>query len=130
MKREIGVACVSGVIVALLMIGLAEIAGLFEKKITDSQLAKVADQIVNESEYRSLLAKEIEPSLTKLRLDCHTTQRVTGATAICPEGFSVTGCSAGGNRGSITHLENSCVTDEANVDWTEARCCRLITVME
>jgi hypothetical protein len=58
-------------------------------------------------------------------LSCVTTERVVGRVATCPPGFLVTGCSAGGNLGSH-HAENTrCVTDEANTDWTQARCCKL-----
>jgi len=58
-------------------------------------------------------------------LFCETTERTAGRVATCRSGFIVTGCSAGGNRGSIRHENNRCVTDDPNTDWTEARCCTL-----
>ena len=58
-------------------------------------------------------------------LFCFTTPRTKGRVAVCPDEMIVTGCSAGGNRGSIRHDRDRCVTDDVNTDWTEARCCSL-----
>ena len=58
-------------------------------------------------------------------LDPSTPRIPNGHEAICPPGFVVTGCSAGGNRGSIEQLDDRCVTDDSDTDWTQARCCRL-----
>ena len=46
-------------------------------------------------------------------------------TATCPPEFIVTGCSAGGNRGSIEHEDGRCLTHDENTDWTQARCCKV-----
>ena len=58
-------------------------------------------------------------------LECETV-RSNGRVASCPGNFRVTGCSAGQNKGSIEHdhRRNECVTHD-NVDWTQARCCRV-----
>ena len=56
-------------------------------------------------------------------LKCETNLE-NGRIASCPSGFLVTGCSAGQNKGSITHHRNKCETHQ-DVDWTEARCCTL-----
>ena len=56
---------------------------------------------------------------------CVTTERVAGPTATCPPGYTVTGCSAGEERGSIRHFSTYCLTDDPKTDWTEARCCRI-----
>ena len=57
-------------------------------------------------------------------LVCETT-RMDGRTAVCRDGYTVTGCSAGGNRGSIDHLNDLCETHDLDTDWTQARCCKV-----
>jgi len=51
--------------------------------------------------------------------------RMDGRIATCPAEYIVTGCSAGGNRGSIDHLNDRCRTHDLDTDWTEARCCKV-----
>ncbi len=61
-------------------------------------------------------------------LDCKTTMSTTNPqVASCPPGYLVAGCSAGSDRGSISHNETNCQT-QAPTDWTQARCCRITQV--
>ena len=57
-------------------------------------------------------------------LVCKTSE-ASDRIATCPPGYTVTGCSAGGNRGSIDHLDDRCRTHDLDTDWTEARCCKM-----
>ena len=97
MRRDIVVGVVAGLTVAAVTVGVGALTGWLEGLRHDHALV------------------------------CYTTDRVRGRVADCRDGYVVTGCSAGDNRGSIRHdgAGNRCVTDDADTDWTEARCCRL-----
>ena len=57
------------------------------------------------------------------KLSCKTVS-AGGRYAYCPSGYLVTGCSAGHNKGSISHYDSYCKTHDS-VDWTLARCCKV-----
>jgi len=69
------------------------------------------------------LRNEIMMVKKNMKLKCITVTEI-GQTARCPEGYIVTGCTAGMNRGSYTINDNSCQT-QSGVDWTCARCCKI-----
>lgn len=60
-----------------------------------------------------------------ISIECQTVGGPGPAEAVCPSGFIVTGCSAGKNYGSYTMSDGKCQTHTADVDWTNARCCRV-----
>lgn len=144
MKRDILIAVLSAAVIAVLGFAIGQSMGFFKQKLNEDQVEKIAEKILNEDKYRKkLLSKmkesgefqgKIGPRGSKgeqglpgpnKQLVCRTSPRVKGRTASCPNGFIVTECSAGGNRGSIKHQNNSCRTDDDETDWTEARCCKL-----
>lgn len=144
MTKEIIVAVVAALVGSLITVVISASVGLFEKRISDSQIEEVSRVIIDEQSLRGVLLDRMRASgefqgAVGLRgpqgergapgpeknLVCITTDRVRGRVANCPTGYLVTGCSAGGNRGSIRHEEKRCVTDSADTDWTEARCCTL-----
>lgn len=148
MNREIMIAAVSAAISAVLTFALTVGVGLstdvIKKTITESQLSELSRRIVDEQRYRKVLLEhmrdsgdfrgntgpegptgDVGPPGPNRALVCETTPRVVGRIATCPDGYVVTGCSAGGNRGSIRHEPTRCVTDNLDTDWTEARCCSL-----
>jgi len=98
-----------------------------EQIYVDQEKARklVNDIQVQKMKYEKELSKLESLSLShdRLRLECQTID-AAGQDAFCPQGFLVTGCSAGHNKGSITHNDTSCHTQEV-VDWTQARCCRV-----
>lgn len=101
---------------------IEELNGELRKLVSDASRSGIEKA---ENELRELTS-EIERVWNR-SLRCVTMRR-GGRVATCPDGYIVTGCSAGGNRGSITHELTRCVTHDHDTDWTDARCCSLTNV--
>jgi resistin len=109
-----------GVLVAVIS-GAAAVGAWVQ--VTQSTAVKLSGEI-GELQKRSDQADKV---LNHVKLECVTVPS-SGNVAVCKEGYVVTGCSAGQNRGSIHHSpeENACRTPGPPVDWTQARCCRVV----
>lgn len=88
-------------------------------QVTQSTSVKLAGEV----ESLRKRCDDLEGLISRAKLDCQSIES-KGQVAVCPEGFIVTGCSAGRNKGSITYERSFCRTQE-EVDWTSARCCRV-----
>ncbi|CAO2631797.1 Resistin-like beta [Lemmus lemmus] len=78
------------------------------------------DSLVNEKIQEALNGREPK------KLSC-TSVKASGRWASCPSGMAVTGCACGYGCGSWDIQNgNTCHCQCAVMDWTTARCCRLV----
>ena len=146
-KREIVIAVASAAVGALLTFLIVVLSGHFRGPVTDSRiLGEVSRMIAGDERFNEVLAEKLEsrglkglqgergevgprgvkgPPGPDKELVCRTVREDGGPEAICPEEFVVTGCSAGGDGGSIRHRQDRCVNESPHASWTEARCCAL-----
>lgn len=82
-----------------------------------------AVQLSNDMSTLQKRVEDLETKISRVRLECQFIE-TKGQVAMCPDGYLVTGCTAGMNKGSISYERNYCRTQET-VDWTGARCCRI-----
>ena len=122
--------------VALLAVVIITVLGALWNAATDGRLVQMLGGASSDTEEATRqLGSVVESHAGRLSaiegrliagqsLVCETVEAV-GRIAVCPQGYVVTGCSAGGNRGSIDHFDDRCVTHNLDTDWTEARCCKV-----
>ncbi|CAK6441625.1 unnamed protein product [Pipistrellus nathusii] len=83
------------------------------------------DSIVNERIKEALQSLECNPPASA-SISCISVTN-SGKLSSCPAGTSVTGCSCGYGCGSWDiRKETTCHCQCSVVDWTTARCCRLV----
>ncbi|XP_016846768.1 resistin [Anolis carolinensis] len=79
-----------------------------------------------DAKIKAAVDSKVSATLAKSQLTC-TTIKTSGALAACLHGYTVTGCSCGKACGSWDVRDNStCHCQCANVDWTAARCCKIV----
>lgn len=144
--KEILIGVVSSIIGGLIVFIVSSSLGLYEKVLTDRQVEAVTRSFVDDKDSMNTLlnkmAKDgkfkgdegevgpkgpegpVGPAGPPVHLECKSIN-TKGRIARCPSNYIVTGCSAGGNRGSYNLLDNYCETHSPDTDWTTARCCTL-----
>ena len=68
----------------------------------------------------------LSDTLSKEHLDCYSSDRIPGRMATCKPDYLAVSCHAGRDKGSHTITDGkTCVTDDADTDWSEVTCCRI-----
>jgi len=97
--------------------------GLLSRQSADAVLASVqaatAEQI---KQVRTDSANLVGTLKSNIGINCVSVS-ANGRNAYCPSGYIVTGCTAGKNYGSFNMNNDSCHNQNADADWTGARCC-------
>ncbi|XP_042307133.1 resistin [Sceloporus undulatus] len=102
-------------------------AVLIPAKYASAQTCCTVDRAIDEM-IKAAIDSKVSAALEKAQLTC-TSVSARGADVTCPLGYKATGCACGMACGSWDiRGDNQCHCQCANIDWTAARCCKVVVV--